>query len=111
MQNNELVKAVGETIAIRRRNMKMTQERLATILGIAPDTMSRMERGKFAPKMSRFRDIANALNCSVADLFRDTDENASDRASTIVDILKTLPPKKQEALVELVANTAQLMSK
>lgn len=111
MPNNKVIESLGKNIADRRRNKKITQEYLATALGIAPDTLSRIERGRFAPKMSRLSDISHALNCSVADLFRDTDMNAMDRATTIADILKTLSPEKQEILVELIANTARLMNK
>lgn len=111
MEDKELIKVVGKTIATRRRALNMTQEALATILEIAPDTLSRMENGRFAPKMSRLRAIANTLECSVADLFRDTDEKATDRATTIIGILNTLPDEKQEALVDLIANTARLMQK
>lgn len=56
----------------------MTQEELAGILQIVPDTLSRMEKGRFTPKMSRLPDITQALNCSVADLFREADVKAED---------------------------------
>ena len=111
MQDNDLTRIVGESIATRRRKAGMTQEELAGKLGIASDTLSRMEKGRFAPKISRFRDIASALNCSVVDLFRDADSNASDRASTIAQILKPLPDEAQEALVELMAQAVRVMIK
>ena len=110
MQDNELIKIVGESIATRRRRAGMTQEELAGKLGIASDTLSRMAKGRFAPKISRFRDIASALNCSVADLFRDADNNASARASTIAQILKPLPDWAQDALVELMAQAVRVMT-
>lgn len=111
MREDELITLLGKNMAARRRKAGMTQENLAEILKIAPDTMSRMEKGRFAPKMSRLRDMADALNCSVADLFRDADENAADRASTIAEILKPLPDEAQEALVELMAHAARVMKK
>lgn len=109
MQDNELTKIVGESIARRRRKTGMTQEDLAGKLGIASDTMSRIEKGRFAPRISRFRDIAGALGCSVADLFRDADEKTADRASTIAEILKPLPDEAQEALVELMRQAVRVM--
>ena len=87
----------------------MTQEELAEILDIAPDTLSRMENGRFAPKMGRLQSIAAALRCSVSDLFRDADEKAMDRASTIAEILKPLPDEAQTALVELMRQAVRVM--
>jgi DNA-binding XRE family transcriptional regulator len=89
----------------------MTQEELAAILDITTDTLSRMEKGKFAPKMGRLPDIAAALHCSIADLFREADAKAADRASTIACILKPLPAEAQEALVALMRQAAEVMLK
>lgn len=111
MQENELIKIVGETISVRRRKAGMTQEELAGILDITSDAMSRIEKGRFAPKMGRLPLLAKTLNCSVADLFRPADAKAADRASTIADILKPLPDEAQEALVELVAQAVRVMKK
>lgn len=102
MHDLDLIKILGEAIATRRRDKGITQEALAGVLGIATDTLSRMEKGKFAPKMSRMPDIAQALDCSVADLFREADVKATDRAATIAEILKPLPDEAQEAMVQLL---------
>ena len=109
MREKKLPEIIGKAIAFRRRAVGMTQETLADILGIAPDTLSRMENGRFAPKMGRLRDIAAALHCSVTDLFREADEKTADRASTIAEILKPLPDEAQAALVELMRQAARVM--
>ena len=109
MPNNDLIKILGESIADRRRKAGMTQEDLAVILKVATDTLSRIEKGRFAPKMSRLSDIADALGCSVADLFRKADEKAADRATTIAEILEPLPDEAQDALVELMAQAVRVM--
>jgi transcriptional regulator with XRE-family HTH domain len=109
MRENDLAKIVGAAIAARRRQRNMTQEELAGILDITTDTLSRMEKGRFAPKMGRLPEIARALHCSIADLFREADAQAADRASTIAEILKPLPDKAQEALVELMRRASEVM--
>ena len=111
MPEKELPEIIGKAIAFRRRVAGMTQEELADMLGIAPDTLSRMENGRFAPKMGRLRSIAAALRCSVTDLFRETDEKTADRASTIAEILKPLPDDVQTALVELMRQAACVIRK
>ena len=98
MSEKELPEIIGKAIAFRRREAGMTQEALADILGIAPDTVSRMENGRFAPKVGRLRELAAALRCSVADLFREADETTAGRASAIAEILTPLPDEAQAAL-------------
>lgn len=109
MPTDTLSEIVGENIGERRRKLGISQKELADKLGITQDAMARMEKGKIAPKMSRLQDIAANLQCTVGSLFRTQDEAAEERAAIIGDILKTLPPDGQEALVELVAAAARVM--
>jgi transcriptional regulator with XRE-family HTH domain len=103
MHDQNLAQILGESIARRRKSAGITQESLATTLGINPETLSRMEKGHFSPKMGRLPDIAEALHCSVADLFRKADSQYSDRASTIAELLKPLPNDVQDTIVEMIA--------
>ena len=111
MREKELAKILGEAIAARRRTMNMTQENLAGILDIATDTLSRMEKGRFSPKMERLPDIANALHCSVADLFRGVDAKTADRASTIAYLLHPLADEAQEVLLEMLTLAVKVLPK
>jgi len=110
MQDADIVKQLGANIALRRQYAGLTQEQLAASLDITADAMSRIEKGRFAPKLSRLPNIADALGCSVADLFRGLDKRALDRATTIADMLSPLPEEVQKALVELIANAAKVMN-
>ena len=109
MPEKELSAIIGKAIAFRRREAGLTQEELAEILDIAPDTLSRMENGRFAPKMGRLHSISAALRCSVTDLFREADEKTTDRASTIAEILRPLPDEAQAALLELMRQAVRVM--
>lgn len=111
MSEVNLAAVVGENISEMRRRLGLSQKELAERLEITQDAMARMEKGKIAPKMSRLPVIANTLGCTVAYLFREHDEATEERASTIADILKALPPDGQEALVELVASAARVMKR
>lgn len=111
MQKNEIVSILGKSIGTRRRALDITQADLAEQLDIASDTMSRIENGRFAPKMSRLFDIANALNCNVSDLFRDADENVTDRATAITKLLKPLPEESQEVLLNLLMHAVKVLQK
>ena len=111
MQYADIVKQLGASIAARRQYVGLTQEQLADSLDITADAVSRIEKGRFAPKLSRLPEIAGALDCSVADLFRGLDSKVLDRATTIADILRPLPDEGQEALVELMVQAVRLTKK
>ncbi|MDR0827661.1 MAG: helix-turn-helix domain-containing protein [Desulfovibrio sp.] len=111
MRDNALAKVLGEAISARRHEAGMTQEELAGILNIATDTLSRIEKGRFSPKMGRLPDIADALHCSVADLFRGIDAKATDRASTIAHLLNPLSDEAQETLVKMITMAVAVLPK
>lgn len=109
MPEKDLALVVGENIADRRRRLGLSQARLAEMLDIGKDALSRMEKGAISPKMGRLRDIAGALECSVADLFREPDESSAERLAVIAEAFKRLPPEKQQAVVNIVAELTKVM--
>lgn len=106
----KLVEIVGKNIANGRKRLGMSQKEFAIKLDISQDALKRMEKGKIAPKMSRLEDIATLLQCPVAFLFRKENTATQERSATITDILATLPDEAQEAVVNLVAETARIMN-
>ena len=73
--SKELTRIFGLNLQCRRKRLHMTQEMLAERIGIGQQSLSRMERGGIAPKFERLQDIADALQCSVMELFNDPDLN------------------------------------
>lgn len=69
MAKRQLSKIVGKNIVRYRRDMNLTQEKLAEITGIDQTAISRMENGTVIPKFERLEAIAEALHCPVAELF------------------------------------------
>ncbi len=59
---------------MRRKMKDWTQAELAEKLAIGTDSLSRIERGVVAPRFPRLEEFAKALECSVADLFKTSDE-------------------------------------
>ena len=107
----ELQELLGKNIAARRKLLGLRQKELAARLNITQDAMTRIEKGKIAPKMRRIAQIAEILGCSVSSLFRSEKDEMNDRASIIIDILQTLPEDGQEALVNLIADAARVMNR
>lgn len=109
MADITLAKIVGSNIANHRRKQGLTQAQLAENLNIGQDALSRMEKGIISPKMGRLQEIAQELDCSVADLFRTGNESTNDRAVIIATMLEPLTPDQQEAVINLVAIASQGM--
>ena len=106
----KLSEVVGKNIAMRRKELGISQKELAIKLDITQDALNRMEKGRIAPKMSRLEEIASELRCTVPFLFRSDHATLQERAATIADILATVPETGQEAIVNLVAETARVMN-
>ena len=97
----------GSIISEKRKLLKMSQEELAERVGISKESLSRMEKGVIAPRFERLQLFAEALECSIADLFRGEDE-AGEWAHTIERLLSPLPRQAQEEIVGIVATVARL---
>lgn len=63
------VKALGKRIKALRLDRKQTQASLAEALGCEPMTVSRYERGSYAPSIEALEQIAEALGCTVEAFF------------------------------------------
>ena len=104
-----IAQIVGGNIAERRKDFGWTQEVLAEKMGINQESLSRMEKGRIAPKLERLPVIAEILNCTVIDLFRTSGERMDERAETIVDIIRPLSDDDQKWVVDTMAQMIMRM--
>jgi len=65
---DELDRALGNAIRLRRRSLNLTQEQLATACGISFQQVQKYENGANRVSFSRLVQIARALECRVTDL-------------------------------------------
>jgi len=94
--------ALGLAISERRKQKGLTQAQLAGLLGIGQVSLSQMENGIIAPKLSRLQDIADALSCTVADLFRPAPADASQKAAVMADMIQALPERFQDMFLSMI---------
>jgi len=66
--HREFLRALGARIAEFRRARKLTQEQLAELVGVDPQTIQRAETGRTALSLLRLRSIASALGGTLAEL-------------------------------------------
>ena len=97
-----VVKEFGVIVAEKRKLLGISQESLAEKVGISQESLSRMEKGYIAPRFERLQLFADALQCSIPDLFR-VQGDQSERAAVIEKIISPLPDAKQKELIEIVA--------
>lgn len=63
--------SIGENIKTRRQSLGMTQEDLASAIGIGRSMVAQIERGSKVPNMMLGRDIARALGCGMEKLLEE----------------------------------------
>ena len=64
-----LKKEIGKNIQKFRKLNKITQEKLAEMVGVEINSISSIETGKYFPSPENLVKIASSLNVSLADLF------------------------------------------
>lgn len=61
-QSYDIKKKLGDRIKMLRREKNFTQEAFAEKINIEPQSLSNIERGKFAPSIETLQKIANVLD-------------------------------------------------
>ena len=102
---------VGGNISARRKLLRYTQAELAEKLNMGPDSLSRIEKGVVAPRFQRLADIATALDCTVADLFKVDKAPLGVNLEILADMLRPLPHDAQEELLYLMIVVAKTVKK
>ena len=81
-----------------RKSRGLNQTELGELVGITQPHISRIENGDEGPPLSLFRQIAEALGVTLADLFAD-DRSPAERA--LLESFRTLPPDRQKGWLDL----------
>lgn len=104
MQQTEdfkITKLIGSIIAKKRKEKKLTQAQLAEQLDITQESLSRIELGTVATKLSRLPQIAKSLDCSIPDLFRPIDETSYEHFKHIHEQITLLSAKEQKIVLNI----------
>ena len=109
--SNSMAQSVGSVIYEKRKALGLTQAALAEKLGIGQQSLSRIEQGRMAPKFERLRDIADALECGVADLFRKADVGRTRQTDSFTACLSPLTEEKRAFVMEQSLRLAHFLKK
>lgn len=97
-------KRLGRRVADHRKRAGLTQAQLAERVGVATETVSRLERGSAVPSLARLEDVASALGVGLSERFRNLDrESQKDRAlGRLLAVARRGSAGDGEALAEVV---------
>ena len=91
--NMDLKKTFGQNIQKYRKFQKLTQEKLAEIVGIDTTSISAIENGKYFVSAETLNKLALALKVNVSDLF-DNNNSCEVTYNEILQLLEVLKEDK-----------------
>lgn len=108
---NRDARVFGGLIAARRRRLGLSQSELGNMIGISQESLSRLESGLASPKFVRLGALAEALECSVSDLFLDISESEKDKGRIFAELIHPLSPEWQDAILKTATTMVRLVRK
>lgn len=100
---SEIDVKIGANVRVRREGIGMTQAQLGQAIGVTFQQIQKYERGANRVSAAALLRIANALECSVADLYGDPDPagtSMSERA--ILRLWQQLREPERDAVVAMI---------
>jgi transcriptional regulator with XRE-family HTH domain len=110
-------KAIGRHIAKLRKERQLSQAQLAELVDVAPETISRLERGVSIPSLKTFESISHALDVPLKSIFdfeysQKVKRNASEKEITrIVNFLRTKRAEEIKVGFEILRDVFRGMKK
>ena len=112
----EVERLLGKRIALMRKERGFSQAQLAEAIDVAPETISRLERGVSVPSVSTLEDIVEALNITLKDIFEfhipPKKQTPSDRdIARIISLLKMRKPLEIQMAHSILKDVFRAMEK
>ncbi|AKZ28545.1 XRE family transcriptional regulator (plasmid) [Ralstonia solanacearum] len=108
-QDAALAARVGAAIAERRRALGLTQAKLAELIDLEQEAVSRWERGTRVPTLYRLQQLSDALDCTVDALLRRGSRHIDDQSAAVSDALKDLDEHERALVVSFVQQFTDLL--
>jgi len=102
---SDISKIVGERIKNHRNRLGLTQEELAEKCGLHHTYIGQLERGEKNATMESIEKVVLGLNISFETLFEklaSTDTATPNTAAQCYDLVDALPPKEQQAVLDMI---------
>lgn len=99
-------KEIGKRIQSKRKEIKITQEKLSEIIDVSPSYISEIERGSSICSLATLTNIANTLNASLDYLVLGITRIS---CNMFTDILNSIPTQNQKLYIDLCENIADTL--
>jgi len=104
--------SIGRNLLTRRLALGLTQQQAAELIGIQPESVSRIENGVIVPTLLRLRQFSRIYDCSLARLLESASDQPADLAARIAQELDGLDESDRRFVAsQLSALTRHLRSK
>lgn len=101
-------KKIGKRIAAQRKKLKMTQEYVASQVGISVNYLSSIERGVKTPKIDIFINLIDYLGITPNEIFMDVAESLRDlKYSEIAGKMDDLTVSEHVIVMDVMESTIQ----
>lgn len=113
----DVEKLVGAQIARIRKEREITQEQLAESVDVAPETISRLERGVSIPSLKTLEKISWALHTSLTDLLdfeyplKPKDIFSEQELAKVITLLKTRSKQDINMSYQILKNLFEQIEK
>jgi transcriptional regulator with XRE-family HTH domain len=101
------IRTVGQALLHERRRCGMSQQKAAELVGIEPESISRIENGVIAPTLTRLRQFAIIYSCSLASIVGETSDQVSDIALKLTKELEGLTESDRVFVANQAITTAR----
>ncbi|ARK53199.1 transcriptional regulator [Burkholderia pseudomallei] len=108
-QDALLAARVGTAIAEQRRARGLTQAKLAEMINLEQEAISRWERGTRMPTLHRLQQLSDALDCSVDQLLQRGSKRPDDQLAMIADALDGLDGDERELVVNFIQQFTNML--
>ncbi len=105
-------KRLGQKVAESRLAAGLTQAELAERVGVATETISRLERGAAVPSVARLEDIATALDLDLSELFtfRPRDTSRERALDSLLEAVGRRPAQDIDMLADVARRIFERIS-
>jgi transcriptional regulator with XRE-family HTH domain len=88
--------SISRRLKAEREGRNLSQQELASKLGVAPNTVSRWETGTYKPRLDDLNKIAATLDLDIGALIPKNSSSSEASLQRLIDIASMLDPKEIE---------------
>ncbi len=102
---------VGQRIAKKRKDVKLTQLQVAEQINLSTEGYARYERGDSSPDVELLEKLSKIFGCSVAELVTQTSNALSAQAQYIASLMEDIGSGDRDEVVKIVESVCAIALK